>query len=311
MVAHLSFPSGDTFLIAVVCDGMGGMAQGAEAAGCAASEFVAYFAAGHKKPLIQLLKDAVSRANQEVYQRFEGSGGTTLSAVVVMDTGEAAVGHVGDSRLYEGSPNQQLNLLTRDDTIGGQIRSSVDEDLLDNRLLQFVGVGGQIEPHIFRVPIGLGSTFLLTTDGAHSIGKKALEGISKNSSSTVELVRKIIFVAEAIGVEDNSSAVAISVSQISPLPNFSSGAELTIWSPSDKLEMWLGRQSPSGLNPPKVAQRASENRAAELNPAKSKRAAKSRTKSAGRAKAKEKKPEEDDEHPLFNIEFGSREKDVK
>jgi serine/threonine protein phosphatase PrpC len=301
-VAQLSFPSGESFLIALICDGMGGMAKGGEAAGCAASSFIGCFVVGDQRPLKALLYNAVSTANKEVFRRFGGNGGTTLTAVAVGKDG-AWIAHVGDSRLYEFGPKKALNLLTRDDTIGGQLRPTADEDILDNRLLQFVGVGPQIEPHILRVPDSAGPTFLLTSDGAHSIGKKALDGIVRNSTSAIELVRKVIFVAEAVGVEDNSSAVSISVAEFDPLPTFSNGVELTVWSPADKLEMWLGELRPS----------LSENRRNERPPSMSS----PKPKKVNRARAKPNKKVEDNpneltqepEKPQLNIEFGSRDKD--
>ncbi|MDX0437119.1 serine/threonine-protein phosphatase [Sinorhizobium meliloti] len=302
-VAQLSLPSGESFLIALICDGMGGLANGGEAAACAASNFIAHFGIGYKRPLNALLHEALLTANKEVFSRFQGKGGTTLTAVVVSGTGEALIAHVGDSRLYECEPNRALNLLTRDDTIGAQLRAAQDEDVLDNRLLQFVGVGSQIEPHVFRIPKGIGSTFLVTSDGAHSIGKKALDGIAKSSATAVELVRKVVFVAEAIGVEDNSSAVAVSITELDPLPTFSNGIELTVWSAADKLEMWLG-------NPPKVppvVSRTDQPRA--LDQPKQKKVGKARPKISKKADDPPPGLTQDQEKPQLNIEFGSRNKD--
>lgn len=279
------------------------MAQGGEAAGCAASSFIGQFVAGYRRPLKSLLFDAIAAANREVFRRFRGNGGTTLTAIIVTGSGDAWSVHVGDSRLYECGPNRTLNLLTRDDTIGGQLRPTADEDILDNRLLQFVGVGSQIEPHIARVANSVGSTFLLTSDGAHSIGKRVLEGIAKNSGTAAELIRKVVFVAEAIGVEDNSSAVSISVAELNPLPTFSSGIELTVWSPSDKLEMWLGL-SP-GL--PSDSYQSAQPRVS--SPPKQKKAGRARSKAPKKGENAPNESEQDSGKPQLNIEFGSKNKD--
>lgn len=305
-VAFISLSSGESVLVGLVCDGMGGMAQGAEAAGCAASTFLSTVVAAQGSPLRQALHEAVSAANREVYRRFRGAGGTTLTAIALRSGGEAWVAHVGDSRLYEASKDKIPYLVTRDDTIGGQLKSPDGnaDDILDNRLLQFVGIGASIEPHIFRVPGGSGKTYLITTDGAHSIGKRSLEGILRHSSSVPELVRKVLFVAEAVGVEDNSSAVAIAVSEFEAVRYAGHGTEVTIWSPSEKLEMWLER---IGLSAPKRPQAPPK----QINPPKEKKPAKAKQKQSKPLDAQPPKASGEAEKPQLNIEFGSNNEDTK
>lgn len=305
-VATVSMPSGQKFLIALVCDGMGGMAAGGEAAACAASNFIGQFATASRHPIEKKLYEAVSAANLEVYRRFRGSGGTTLTAIVATGTRDAWAVHVGDSRLYECSGSDGLSLITRDDTIGGQLRppSGANEDILDNRLLQFVGIGATIEPHVFRLPNGMRSTYLLTSDGAHSIGRKTLDGIAKHSLSPTELVRKVIYVAEAIGVEDNSTAVSIVGSEVGWTPKFGEGVELTLWGQSDKLEIWLdGPQTPasSGLELP------IDKPPATIAP-KQKKTPRVRQKPNKKAESNiaKTKDEEVIAKPQLNIEFGSQ-----
>lgn len=300
-VAYVSLPSGDALLVGLICDGMGGMAQGAEAAGCAAGAFVSSLTVNPERHLRNVIFDAVMAANREVYRRFRGAGGTTLTAITMRSGGEAWVAHVGDSRLYEATSDRVLHLVTRDDTIGGQLKSpdSSADDILDNRLLQFVGIGAAIEPHVFRVQGRPGKTFLLTSDGAHSIGKKALEGTFKTSVGAPEIVRKILYVAEAIGVEDNSSAVSIAVSDFEAARHFSGGTELTIWSPSDKLEMWLGPiEADTG--------RRSAPEAKQANQPKEKKAPRVKAKQSKKDDTASKPPSDEIDKPQLFIEFGSK-----
>ncbi|BBD38231.1 hypothetical protein Amn_31110 [Aminobacter sp. Y103A] len=306
-VATLSMPSGETFLIALVCDGMGGMAAGGEAAACAASNFVGQFATSSRRSIEDILHDAVSAANREVFRRFRGSGGTTLTAIVSTSMKEAWAVHVGDSRLYECGAEEGLSLLTRDDTIGGQLRppGSADEDTLDNRLLQFVGIGAPIEPHIFRLPKGMEPTYLLTSDGAHSLGRRTLDGIARRSRSPAELVRKVVFVAEAVGVEDNSTAVAITGSDVVWTPTFGDGAELTLWGVSDRLEIWIERplRSPQRVQP--EALKDNKPTAAADKPKKPSRGGKKASKKAD-PNASKRSDDEVGAKPQLNIEFGSK-----
>ncbi|WP_146172562.1 PP2C family protein-serine/threonine phosphatase [Mesorhizobium helmanticense] len=304
-VAYIVKPSGEALLIALICDGMGGMKEGGAAAGCAAGTFLARLAVPSGAPIGSQILGAVNAANAEVHRRFRGDGGTTLTALVIKGSGEAWVTHVGDSRLYVSRSDRSLDLLTRDDTIGGQLNQITDanEDNLDNRLLQFVGIGKTIEPHIFPVSDALNSTFIITSDGAHSIGKKSLERISRNSRSPGELARKITYVAEAMGVEDNSSAVVIYANDFSPSPRFARGTELTLWSPSERLEMWLA-------SPREVDQPSQEESQPTGQPvAKTKKAARSPRKTNKQAGGNKGRVSENEiEKPQLNIEFNSKSK---
>ncbi|MBB3953079.1 hypothetical protein GGQ76_004403 [Aureimonas jatrophae] len=182
---------------------------------------------------------AISEANRAVYNLFRGAGGTTLTALMLRDGENPCVAHVGDSRLYMKGDSGELELITKDDTVFGQMGSGSNEDMLDNRLLQFVGIGRDLEPHIFSLSSYAGHEFILTTDGAHSIGKRALNGIVSNATSSLDIVRKILYVAEAIGTDDNASAIAISTHNPEYLPQFGTGLEARISTPSDKIEIWL------------------------------------------------------------------------
>lgn len=314
-VAHFGFPSGEGVLVGLVCDGMGGMVQGGEAAGCAASAFLGGLVEASGRPLKNALLECLAAANREVYRRFRGAGGTTLTTVAIASTGEAWVVHVGDSRLYEISHDKMPHLITRDDTIGGQLRTpdSTADDILDNRLLQFVGIGASIEPHILRVQNVKGRSFLLTTDGAHSVGKKALEGVIRTSGNAPELVRKLLFVAEAVGVDDNSSAVAITGSEFERPKNYTGGTEVTVWSPGEKLEMWLAAPSIPQVNPARAKEAFEKGAVVEekkVSPPKQKRPPKPKSKQANK-KEVDSKPSSDTEKPQLNIEFGSRNEETK
>ncbi|MER8804081.1 protein phosphatase 2C domain-containing protein [Mesorhizobium sp. M0018] len=304
-VAYIVRPSGEALLIALICDGMGGMKEGGAAAGCAAGTFLARLALPSGAPIASQMLGAINAANAEVHRRFRGDGGTTLTALVIRGSGEAWATHVGDSRLYASRPDRSLDLLTRDDTIGGQLHqiSDANEDNLDSRLLQFVGIGKAIEPHIFPVSDALSSTFIITSDGAHSIGKKALERINRHSRSPGELARKITYVAEAMGVEDNSSAVVIYANDFSPGPHFARGTELTIWSPSDRLEMWLA-------SPSQIGQFSQElNKSAESTGVKSKKPARTPRKTDKKpGENKARVSENEIEKPQLNIEFNNKSK---
>ncbi|CAN7292157.1 PP2C family protein-serine/threonine phosphatase [Mesorhizobium sp. LjNodule214] len=141
-VAYMVSKSGAAALVGVVCDGMGGMAEGGVAATLATSEFLAGLVSNLDNLSPPVISVAVRNANDVVYRQLGGNGGTTLTALVALGTGHSWAVHVGDSRLYSIDDTDGLVLLTRDDTIEGVVKGSqADEDSLDSRLLQFIGIG--------------------------------------------------------------------------------------------------------------------------------------------------------------------------
>lgn len=234
--------------IAMVCDGMGGMVDGGQAAAVAASSFIADLAVsdGH---LGDRLHQAVGAANVAVHELFHGRGGTTLTAVAFDQTGRGFAAHVGDSRLYRRT-RDELTLVTRDDTIQGVVHAhssaETDEDELDNQLIQFVGIGSEIEPHILPLDpprIGGAVAWLVTSDGAHGLGRQMLTSVSRNATSVTDLMRKLMFVADAAGVKDNATAAILQPGELEPPPSYFGGTTLSIWTPTATLELWIQTQT--------------------------------------------------------------------
>jgi protein phosphatase len=110
----------------ILCDGMGGHAQG-EVASRMAAETIALFFTEHWKetlPSEEALKEAIFRANQTLYTLNEsqtrlGSGrmGTTLVLATLQET-QLRFAHVGDSRLYQLTHQYGLQQLTVDHEVG-------------------------------------------------------------------------------------------------------------------------------------------------------------------------------------------------
>ncbi|CAN7292282.1 hypothetical protein [Mesorhizobium sp. LjNodule214] len=96
-----------------------------------------------------------------------------------------------------------------------------------------------IDPHIFPVDGQVRKRFLLTSDGAHSLGRKILEGVFRNTRGAVDAVRRLTYIADATNVADNATAIALSMADFSPVPQFHGGSTLMVWSPSGALELWL------------------------------------------------------------------------
>src|SRR5450759_1773893 len=180
LVARASYANSDhtNFTVAVMCDGLGGMSQGREASILAASAFTAHLFCAPAVSWEKRLSRAVAYANSKVYQRLRGDGGTTLSAVLSSHHDGAMLCHVGDSRIYGVLHDRAMEQLSRDDTINALLnkRECEADAPKDSRLLQFVGMGEEMEAQIAPIPDHC-SAVLLTSDGAHDVPKSLLQRI--------------------------------------------------------------------------------------------------------------------------------------
>jgi protein phosphatase len=111
----------------ILCDGMGGHAGGEVASALAVDTLRQYFAENwpnNQLPSEEIISAGIQQANKAIYDLNQqnsrsGSGrmGTTLVLVLVQDT-EAAIAHVGDSRLYRFSRRRGLEQVTVDHEVG-------------------------------------------------------------------------------------------------------------------------------------------------------------------------------------------------
>jgi serine/threonine protein phosphatase PrpC len=113
--------TGDTpTIIAVICDGMGGMKEGGVCSALAISNFLSSYIDNRDIPIKSRIIQAVIQANNAVFAQYKGSGGSTLSAWVIEDEANILGVNVGDSRIYSiGTDN--INQLSIDDTLAGQL----------------------------------------------------------------------------------------------------------------------------------------------------------------------------------------------
>jgi PPM family protein phosphatase len=247
-VFHVSYAERphDDLLVGVVCDGMGGMSQGGEASTLALSAFVTELTASRQVGEDRF-RAALTEANRAVFDRLGGRGGSTLTAVASSARGETWCVHAGDSRLYSFKHNE-LVLVTKDDTLSGIINEGDPtniEELHDNRLIQFVGIGKELQPHIIKLTPDLDQSWLITSDGAHGLGRKMMRAIAGNARSSVDLARKILFIVDAAPLGDNASVVTLIPSTFEAPRHHMTGVNLTVWTSTDRLELWIDDSSAS------------------------------------------------------------------
>jgi PPM family protein phosphatase len=241
LVARASYAHGGraNFTIAMVCDGLGGMSQGREAAILAASAFTAHLFCAHAIGCERRLYQAIAYANSQVYQRLHGDGGTTLSAVISSHDG-AMFCHVGDSRIYAVMPDRALEQLSRDDTINALLKRQEGEAEApkDSRLLQFVGMGDEMEAQIAAVP-GHCRSVLVTSDGAHDVPHSLFQRVVSAAAGGNDLIRKLLALADMTGGRDNASAILLSIGSEAELYDESGENELLAILPNDTLAIHI------------------------------------------------------------------------
>ena len=178
LIRHAATEEGEV-LLAIICDGMGGLAKGELASATVIREFSRWFAEelpfelehldmqvlGAKWTL--LLKDLNMRIH-EYGSRLGASLGTTFSGLLLAE-GQCLIVHVGDSRVYHLGPS--ITQLTTDHTFvareisrGTMTPEQAKVDKRRNLLLQCVGASKVIEPQILTGPVEKG-TYMLCSDG--------------------------------------------------------------------------------------------------------------------------------------------------
>lgn len=198
------------FLVGILCDGMGGMSEGAECASLAVASFISNCIRNRNLQIKDRLLQGVEIANNEVYKKYNGEGGATLSAFILDSDGNFEAINVGDSRIYVGQTNS-LKQISVDDTIAGQLNQQVPSSQLSNKLLQFIGMGRDIEPHLLTLPpVSSIEKVLLTSDGVHYVDTSTLESMSLQKITSLELSKRLIYIAKWCGGHDNSTVIALS-----------------------------------------------------------------------------------------------------
>lgn len=178
LIKHASTDLGEV-LMALVCDGMGGLAKGELASATVVREFAKWFdeelpfelenlnmqVIGGKWAL--LLKDLNQRI-LEYGNRCGTSLGTTFSGILFVNN-QYVIAHVGDTRIYQiGS---SLNQLTTDQTFvareisrGTMTAEQAKTDKRRNLLLQCVGASRTVEPQIICGTAERGA-YMICSDG--------------------------------------------------------------------------------------------------------------------------------------------------
>ncbi|MEH8015631.1 protein phosphatase 2C domain-containing protein [Rheinheimera muenzenbergensis] len=202
-VAVMKFSSVDaSYTLLSVVDGMGGMRDGEKSAEIAISVFFnTVINTIHLGPELAISK-ATLAANDAVFQFTNAKGGSTLTAILLSNNGDNFTVNVGDSRIYARKrESHKIVRLSIDDSLAEAVGGSGTE------LIQFIGMGDGIQPHISRLSSDVSQVFL-TTDGIHYIEPATLSSIVENSDNVIQVVERLVATARWCGGPDNASICA-------------------------------------------------------------------------------------------------------
>ncbi|MDO5100001.1 MAG: protein phosphatase 2C domain-containing protein [Eubacteriales bacterium] len=232
LVKHACHPDGTgEVLLAVLCDGMGGLSRGEQASAAVIRAFESWFAKDFRKLVEQdslsseLILEQWSALLEYENQKMRNSSsraqpmGTTCTAVLLIENTITMI-HVGDTRLYRFGENAKDGIqLTTDHTfVAGEIaagRMTPSEAAVDRRrnlLTQCVGASVRIRPQMIVQPLLTGS-YLLCSDGfRHEVSVEEMRDVLGHELAPKQMkaaVRQLIELGKTRGEKDNISAILI------------------------------------------------------------------------------------------------------
>lgn len=178
LIKHAAAPEGEV-LMAIMCDGMGGLSKGELASAHVIRAFDKWFenelpGLAYRAPLQQIgeeWENLLYRLNREIMAYLSDpneSMGTTFTGMLFIGN-EHIIMHVGDSRAYYIGPS--LDLLTKDQTFvareverGNMTPEQARIDRRRSILLQCVGASKNMKPDILYGTTRRGA-YMLCSDG--------------------------------------------------------------------------------------------------------------------------------------------------
>jgi protein phosphatase len=224
--AHLV--ESDTVGVAIVADGVSGLAGGGAASEQAVeSTLRTYRGLGDMRPARRLQR-AVQQANIDVYDRAvivpELRGMATTLTALVVDRGELVAAHVGDCRIYllrEGRMRQ----LTKDHTlVGEKVRLGLLTELRarhhPDRSVLTRAVGRELIVAIDRIaaPLWQGDLLILCSDGLYNVlDPLDMEEIVRGKGAA-PAAHALVDQANGRGTPDNVTAAVVRMTGAIPRP---------------------------------------------------------------------------------------------
>ncbi len=214
-------------LLLVVCDGMGGAKSGNVASRLATEVFVGEVRRTAREDMDveqieQMLRDAVSLANQAVFEQskvssdFTGMGTTLVAAVLLPD--RAVIANVGDSRAYIFDKDG-IRFMTVDHSLvelmvrrGEITREQAKTHPSKNLITRAVGTEANVDCDLYNQELHPGDAVLLCSDGLSNemadqeILFEVVHGVQKDGCC-----QRLLDIAKGRGAPDNVTVVLATV----------------------------------------------------------------------------------------------------
>jgi serine/threonine protein phosphatase PrpC len=227
-----------------IADGMGGAQAGEVASRLAAAalkESDARTLGGEER-----ISDLIQEANRRVYDRSitdpNTSGmGTTITVALVED-GNVAFGHVGDSRAYlirEGRMEQ----VTEDHSLVNELmksgklsREEAETHPQRSVITRALGTDPDVDADTFTIEAKSGDVFLLCSDGlTDMVGEREiLELVELNRQDIDAALKSLVKAANRSGGEDNITVVAFEIAESQVLTHDGETRENVVPPPRDE-----------------------------------------------------------------------------
>lgn len=218
-------------VLAVVCDGLGGLSKGE----LASKTVIEYFSKWFENVLPQRLhdgivfKDIASEWKQSIVhlnEKINAYGekhnvqlGTTIVAALCVDK-HMMVCNIGDSRCYYF--RDDVKQITTDHTVvakelqeGKLTAQQAENDPRKSTLLQCIGASPEVKPDFFEMDLSSGTVLLLCSDGfRHEVLPQEFLGVLKSSVLLDETIMKTTLIDltelnKQRGEKDNISSILI------------------------------------------------------------------------------------------------------
>jgi len=164
----------------------------------------------------QIILNIIKNTNRELLKTYKAQASTVFSIVYATDE-KIIIYHVGDTRVYKLTTNNNLVQLTNDHTYTQKL---IDDGIINeemrfnhpkkNIILQSLGSKEEIHIDIYKNSFESGEKLLLTSDGIHDYIKEAdIKDIMLSSKSMQTNVDRLIEKAVLNKSKDDISVIII------------------------------------------------------------------------------------------------------
>jgi serine/threonine protein phosphatase PrpC len=209
-----------------IADGMGGAQAGEVASRLAAAALKESRAdAGGEHRIYDLIQEA----NRRVYDRSstdpKTSGMGTTITVALVENGNVAFGHVGDSRAYL-IRNGRMEQVTEDHSLVNELmksgklsREEAEAHPQRSVITRALGTDPDVDVDTFTIEAKSGDVFLLCSDGlTDMVGEREiLELVERYRQDIDAALKSLVKAANRSGGEDNITVVAFEIAEGSAL----------------------------------------------------------------------------------------------